>query len=264
MQLSNFNQPLLWFALIACLLFLLDRRRDMDGQIIFVTTEQAQRLATLWESQTGLIPSSQELESLINNWVKEEIMYREALRLGLQQNDSIVRRRLVQKLGFIVDSEQDRSENQSEESLRQFYEDNIEDYTLPVRYTFQQLFFATEEAAEDALLRIQNEKEIESLGEPSMLNASYAYRSILDLNATFGGKFSDGLKTLDSEQWDGPLQSGFGFHLVKLADTHEAEIRPISLVQYQVAQDYLQYLEDQNRNMYVNSLMGDYTVQDMR
>ena len=99
------RQPLLWFAIAGVLLFVIDARIVTDRKQIIVTTAQQQRLATLWETQTGAMASPKELSSLISNWIQEEILYREALRLGLDEQDSIVRRRLIQKLGFIAESD---------------------------------------------------------------------------------------------------------------------------------------------------------------
>ena len=99
------KQPLLWFALIGILLFVVDEQFSIDRNEILVTVAMQERLGGLWTTQTGLTASEQELDALVENWIREEILYQEALRLGLDQEDSIVRRRLVQKLGFIAETE---------------------------------------------------------------------------------------------------------------------------------------------------------------
>ena len=82
---SILKQPLLWFSLIGALLFLADSRLKEERSEIIVTPTLRDRLANLWTTQTGLIASEAEINSLLENWLKEEVLYREALRLGLDQ-----------------------------------------------------------------------------------------------------------------------------------------------------------------------------------
>ena len=209
---SILKQPLLWFSLIGALLFLADSRLTEERTEIIITPSLRDRLTNLWTTQTGLSASEAEIDSLVENWVKEEVLYQEALRLGLDQEDTIVRRHLVQKLSFIAESEPLPTPEASE--LEAFYQENIRDYTLPIRYSFQQLYFQSQESADNALGQINEGTEAKGFGESSMLNPTYAYRTALDLNATFGTGFADQLASLLIENWDGPVQSGFGYHLI--------------------------------------------------
>ena len=169
----------LWFALIGILLFVVDEQFSIDRNEILVTAAMQERLGGLWTTQTGLTASEQELDALVENWIREEILYQEALRLGLDQEDSIVRRRLVQKLGFIAETEDSAAPERG--AVEAFYENNLASYTLPVRYSFQQLYFASRGDAQQAVAEIAGGADPRSLGESSMLNSDYAYRSALDL-----------------------------------------------------------------------------------
>ena len=94
------KEPLVWFVLIGGLLFAADR---YQGPAPIVIDEAVKtQIANLWQTQMGVSPTEKELDSLVHNWVREEIFFREALRLGLDSEDTIIRRRLVQKLGFIA------------------------------------------------------------------------------------------------------------------------------------------------------------------
>ena len=186
------------------------------------------------------------------------MLYQEALRLGLDQEDSIIRRRLVQKLGFIAES--DPTAPAETASLQSYYQDNIEAYTLPVRYSFRQLYFQFPDGARQALVRISQGADPLQLGETSMLNASYAYRSGLDLNASFGVGFAGRLSALDSGEWQGPVVSGFGHHLVLLTAIHGAEVSPYASVQVQAAMDYQQYQQENARQQYIEELLDQYTI----
>ena len=100
-----FKHPLFLFSILGLSLLFLESLNNYDRQEIIVTVPQQQRLATLWETQTGYVATPDQLDSLVANYIEEEVLYQEALRLGLDEQDSIVRRRLIQKLSFIAESE---------------------------------------------------------------------------------------------------------------------------------------------------------------
>ena len=252
------KQPLLWFLVIGLALFIVDSRTPEDRTEIVITSALRDRLASLWTTQTGLIATEAELNALVSNWLKEEVLYREALRLGLDREDSIVRRRLVQKLGFIAESETTPAPEQGE--LEAFYREHIDDYTLPVRYSFQHLYFLQRANAENALGRIDEGAAAQEFGEPTMLNPVYAYRSALDLNATFGAGFASQLEVLTEGSWQGPVQSGFGFHLVRINAIHPGQVTPIDSIRQQVSQDFQRARQLQTRDAYVENLLEEYTI----
>ena len=252
------KHPLFLFTILGSLLFFIDSWSITNRREINVTAAQQQRLATLWETQTGYAVTPEQLDSLITNWIEEEILYQEALRLGLDEQDSIVRRRLIQKLGFIAESES--SESAETSTLETFYGENINNYTLPERYTLRQLYFQTEIDANNALLAINGGEDSSGLGEPSMLNSEYAYLSTLEINATFGAGFSNQITNANLELWQGPFVSGFGFHLIQLIALHEEEITPFETVQDQVFMDYKRYQEQTARSDFIEELTEKYAV----
>lgn len=252
------RQPLFWFAIAGACLFLIDALFVSDRNEIYVSAAQQQRLATLWQTQTGLTASEEELDSLVRNWIREEILYQEALRLGLDRQDSIIRRRLVQKLGFIAESESSAAPEVG--VLQTFYQQNIDAYTLPLRYSLRQLYFQTEDDARQALAALELGTNASTLGESSMLNAQYAYRSALDLNATFGNGFSDRIAQLPVQSWQGPVLSGFGYHLIQLIAIHGEEFSPFDSVQSQVAMDYQQFQQMNARDAYIEELIDQYNI----
>ena len=149
-----FKHPLFLFSILGLSLFFLESLNNYDRQEIIVTVPQQQRLATLWETQTSYVATPDQLDSLVANYIEEEVLYQEALRLGLDEQDSIVRRRLIQKLSFIAESESSEPANRS--VLQNFHQENIDSYTLPERYTFRQLYFESEAEAKEALLSLNN------------------------------------------------------------------------------------------------------------
>ncbi|MSR12424.1 MAG: peptidyl-prolyl cis-trans isomerase [Gammaproteobacteria bacterium] len=255
---SFIKQPLLWFFIIGTVLFVADSRFSVDRNEIYVSVALQDRLGLLWQTETGLTASSAEQDSLVENWIQEEVLYQEALRLGLDQEDSIIRRRLVQKLNFIAESEP--MPELDEATLEDFYNSYIENYTLPVRYSFRQLYFPMASDAQAALRKIAEGAEASELGHSSMLSDSYAYRSELDLNATFGSSFALQLKGMESGSWQGPIESGFGSHLVFLTNIHPQEGTPLSAITEQVASDYGQNQQENARQLYLDNLLKEYDI----
>ena len=255
---SVIRQPLLWFLVISACLFLADALIPEPRDQILVSDAQRARLALLWKTQTGEDVSEQELDSLVTSWVEEEVLFREAIRLGLDQDDSIVRRRLVQKLGFIAEAGSSVEPEISE--LESFYAENILQYTLPLRYSLRQMYFKTQDNAQGQFARSQLGNDISAAGESSMLNASYAFRSALDIDATFGSGFAAKLESLPANQWQGPIESSFGYHLIFITTIHDVEAAPLASIFDRVLSDYQQFQKLSARQSYVNNLMDDYEI----
>ena len=255
---SFIKQPLLWFFFIGTVLFVADSLFSVDRNEIYVSVALQERLGLLWQTQTGLTASTEELESLVNNWIQEEVLYQEALRLGLDQEDSIIRRRLVQKLNFIADS--DPQPEPETATLENFYQSRLENYSLPVRYSFRQLYFKRRADAQAALDQIAAGQPATEFGETSMLSSNYAYRSALDLNATLGSGFAEQLQGIEAGSWRGPIESGFGSHLVFLTNIHPRQLTPFSAIREQVASDYGQYQQENARQLYLDNLLNEYDI----
>ena len=252
------QQPILWFLCIGGFLFAVDGLFSQDQNEILISSSLNERLATLWQTQTGEIASLQELQSLVDNWIRDEVLYREALRLGLDQQDSIIRRRLIQKISFIAESEP--LEQASDSTLKAFYDQHIADYTLPRRYSFSQLYFSTLDAASQAAQRIERGEDGENRGETSMLNSTYSYRSALDLGSVFGIGFSDSLDNLEIGKWRGPIKSGYGYHLIKLVAIHPPQATPYDAIGQQVSEDFKQQRKVAMRDSYIEEIINRYTI----
>lgn len=252
------RQPILWFLCIGGFLFAVDGIFSTDQNEILISSSLNERLATLWKTQTGEIASEQELRSLVKNWIHDEVLYQEALRLGLDQEDSIVRRRLIQKISFIAESEP--LEQATDSDLRAWYDQHIAEYTLPRRYSFSQLYFSSFDSATQAAQRIEQGEDAENQGETSMLNSTYSYRSALDLSSVFGRGFADSLDALEIGGWRGPVKSGYAYHLIKLAAIHPPQATPYDAIQLQVSEDYKQQQKAAVRDSYIDEIIGRYTI----
>ena len=252
------RSPFFGFLLMGSLLFFFESLTDSDRKPIVVSMAQQQRLATLWETQTGSIATPEQIESLIRNWIEEEVLYQEALRLGLDHDDSIVRRRMIQKLGFIAESDPPGTE--AEVSLDEYYQQNLNNYTLPERYTFEQLYFERKANADEALAVIALGESSRNFGEFSMLNSQYAFRSRQEIDTTFGSGFAEKFDRNKLNSWQGPYASGLGFHLVQIKKIHRAEVTPLDAIRDRVRMDFQRDKEVFARKEFLRNLSTQYSV----
>ena len=252
------RSPFFGFLLMGSLLFFFESLTDSDRKPIVVSMAQQQRLATLWETQTGSIATPEQIESLIRNWIEEEVLYQEALRLGLDHEDSIVRRRMIQKLGFIAESDPPGTE--AEVSLDEYYQQNLNNYTLPERYTFEQLYFERKANADEALAVIALGESSRNFGEFSMLNSQYAFRSRQEIDTTFGSGFAEKFDRNKLNSWQGPYASGLGFHLVQIKKIHRAEVTPLDAIRDRVRMDFQRDKEVSARKEFLRNLSEQYSV----
>ena len=212
------REPLVHFAALGALLYMAltwgGSPPDPSSRLITVGAAEKESIAQSWAMTMGRAPTDAELDQAIDTYVREEVLYREALRLGLDEGDTVVRRRLVSKMDLSASLAAETAEP-SDDTLRAFMEENREDYTAQAaanaRVTFEQRLFASEAAARAALGRgAEGEKA-------TALPSNVSQQSLRDVEARFGQQFTAELDALEpADGWQGPVASGFGWHLVRL------------------------------------------------
>jgi len=233
-----FKEPLVVFVVLAGAIFALFQQLSTnyqpDNAEIVITDGHLRALETGFEKVWQRSPTEDELEGLVNNYIREEILYREALAMGLDKDDGIVRRRLRQKIEFI--SEDLASLNQPEEQdLQDYLESHQEVYRQDNRYTFQQIYFntskrgATAQADAVSVLQTLHEREddtheIESLGDPLMIQQHFLNDTENAIERALGSQFTQSLDKLLIGRWSGPIKSGFGLHLVYIDKRFEGAL----------------------------------------
>ena len=222
------TDPLLLFLVLGVGVFALDlwaARGGEEGHEIVVTADEVERLHARWTAQWGRPPTGPELESLIAETVDDEILYREARRLGLDREDAIVRRRLAQKLTFILEDAGGAAAPAAGE-VEEYFVRNAERYRRPPRTTFDHVFLSadrrTDPAGDAAALlpgiRADGGDGWQRLGDPFMLARTYADRTDAEIAGMFGAGFADAVSALPEDSWSGPVESTYGMHLVRVHD----------------------------------------------
>ena len=224
------HEPLVHFLLIGAVLFGLysitqsGRPATASSKEIRLSLDEIAQLTLLYQSQWRRLPTPQELERMVENKVQQEILYREALAMGLDKDDEIVKRRMAQKMQFLAEDVAAAREPTTAE-LKSWFEKNSAKFAQPPRLSFRHLYFSTDRRgtrarndAEQALAKLAGQpvdaKIASSLADPFMFQDYYRDRAPDYLGKEFGPQFALALVKLPPGAWHGPIESGFGWHLV--------------------------------------------------
>ena len=260
------KDPLSIFLLFGLVIFAVERLSSGAGDAdrrIEVTTGQQNRILDQWQAQMGRPPTEQEASGLLEQWIREEIFYREAKKLGLDDNDTIIRRRLAQKLTFL-NEDLANAEPPDDGELAAYFDAHAADYLIAERFSFEHRYFSSdrrEDAEADARMALTDEA---MTGDPFILQKSYADRTAREIGDLFGRAFTlaiAGLAADQPEAWQGPVPSAYGWHLVRLTARKPSRQPLMAEVADAVRRDYLQARRrDANESFYQN-LRARYDVQ---
>ena len=240
------KDPLVHFLLIGAALFVVAAmrgERESTDRIV-VTAEQVAQARAAATALQGREPTAEELAALVEPTVRDEVMYREALALGLDVNDDEVRRRLVEKMSYLTQDLAD-PEPGSEETLRQFYESSPDLFTIPELVSFDQVFFSPgargetlESHAAAGVAALRAGRAPAEVGDRTPLRESYDDAPREQVAVLFGDELADALFTAQPGEWSGPFRSDFGLHAVRLRSRSAARLPPYDEIAARVAEEY--------------------------
>jgi len=223
------REPLLHFMVLGAVLFVgyaylkPDTKAESSYEIA-LTLEELAQLQMLYEAQWRRSPTPEEFSAMVENKVRQEVLYREALAMGLDKNDEIVKRRMAQKMQFIAEDLAAAQEPGTEE-LRAWYAENSDKFSMPKRLSFRHLYFSPDsrgaQAYDDAVSSLAklDDQPVDSqladtLADRLMYQDYYADQTSISLAKEFGPQFAVAVAELTPGSWQGPIESGFGWHLV--------------------------------------------------
>jgi len=222
------REPLLHFLALGAVIFAFNawrgKTRTVEGSSprIEVTAEVIDRLRAGYERQFGQAPDAEELRGLVTAHIREEVLCREALALGLDRDDTIVRRRMAQKMEFLTGDLAGVAEP-NEASVREFFERNAARYARPARVSFRHIYFSQEKrgakgeaAAREALAALAKGAGDEAMGDAFLHGFEFVERETQEITVLFGGEFATELAALREGEWSGPVASSYGLHLVRV------------------------------------------------
>ncbi len=244
------KEPLVHFLLIGATLFALaswrakQRPAGNAAPRIEVTAEVIERLRAGYQRQFGQPPDEDELRGLVMAHIREEVLYREALAIGLDRDDTIVRRRMAQKMEFLTDDISGAAEP-DEAALRRFFADNAARYAQPAHVSFRHIYFSQEKrgadvdaAAREALAALGKGASEDTLGDAFLHGFEFALQDPRDVAALFGSEFADRLPAAREAEWVGPVASTYGLHLVRIEGRGTASPVHFETVREAVLRDF--------------------------
>ncbi len=232
---------------------------------IVITQAGQQHLADLFSLTWQREPTADELEHLIEEHIKEEVYYREALALGLDENDTIVRRRLQQKLEFMQEDISSLAEPTKAE-LKAYYLAHKDNYKTEQIFSFQQIVVAQKKLDKDdaqfksALSSLNSGTPPKNLNRSTLLPIHMKLEAKRTVTNTFGNEFTQQISRQELHRWSGPVYSGFGTHLVNMSLSQKS--KPLTFVQAkrQVAVDFTRSQRELAAENYYKNLRDKYNI----
>lgn len=263
------REPLLHFLIAGFGLFVLYGGLHIatvneDPQRIEITADDIRRIEISWLARWQRPPTDQQLQGMIDEYVEEEILYREALKLGLDKDDTIIRRRLAQKMDFLAEDVAALREP-APGVLEAWYNQHQDQYAPPPLATFHHLFFASDKRGSQA--QTQAQAALASLsdknsgeGDAFMFKNAYAEQSQDQVARVFGSTFALALFKQTPGSWVGPVESGFGWHLVWIDALSKPAAPPFETVAQQVKSDWLSQQRTESKRTNFDALKARYEV----
>ena len=261
------KEPLFHFLLIGFAIFslyaLVNPGAIPDKQVV-VDDGRINNIIALFEKKWHRAPSDAELQGLIDDYVLEEIYYRQALKMGMDENDAIVRRRLRQKMEFFTTSAAAMVEPE-EEDLKQYLQQHADKYKADNRYSFEQVYISPDHSREELKQKLSETKQAlqqgESVsGDKNLLPQTLSNAGAFEVERTFGKDFSGKLDALPMGAWSDPLQSGLGWHFIKLTQRETGEMPALSQVRDAVMRDWVYEKSQTLRKDLERKLRSEYQV----
>ena len=270
------REPLLHFLLIGLLLFGVyaymnrGRSRLESPRQIVLSLDELATMTAYFQSQWQRPPTPQEFQAMVEDKVKEEVLYREGLAMGLDKDDTIVKRRMAQKVQFLAEDVGAAHEPSTAE-LKTWFAKNTDKFALPSRYSFRHIYFSPDKRgtnahddAGHALARIAGQPEdsplIPSVADRFMFQDYYGDRTPSAIAKEFGPQFAVALEKLKPGSWQGPVESGYGWHLVFVDSVIPGRTPAFEEVESEVKTAWLGDQKALARERAYKSLRAKYTV----
>ena len=263
------REPLVHFLLIGAALFVFyDQTREQGSEApnrIVMSSGQVEQFAANFKRTWMRPPTETELSALIENYVREEVFYREALAMGLDQSDPVVRQRMRSKLEFIL--EDLSSAEVADEVLLAYLKEHPDKFRTQPQVSFQQVYLSpdarTDLAAEAEVLldRLNGGAAPESLGDPTLVPYAFTLASQAEIERTLGERFGQGVVELvPGDDWVGPVFSAYGGHLVKVSERVDARLPGMSEIRELVEREYLVERRNEIKDLAYAKLREGYDV----
>ena len=270
-----FTEPLIQFLIIGACIYgayalFGTPEEDFRDTTVHVDSARINAFISEWESRWNRPPTREEIDGLIQSYIKEDVLYRQAVAMGLNEDDPITRRRMAQKLEFLT-SDLAMMVQPEEGVLEQYFEDNSEAYQTPDLMTFSQVFFDpdsrednTLDDAAKALVKLQAAgvptKESMQVGDGFMLQSDFVSVTAQEAARQMGTGFVEAVVQLEPGSWHGPVLSGYGVHLVYVYNYEKSPPPVFEDVQAAVLENWQFEQREQFNADFLKNLKSRYEI----
>ena len=280
------KEPLFQFLFIALLLLLGERLINADDyaydqyhiEVDDAVLLQFMQLRAKTFKPEGALQALQALSTedrqrLMDDYAREEALFREAMALNLDKNDQIIRRRLIQKMDYLAQGFYDEADPLTEDDLRDYYGEHRDEYKKPASATFTHVFVSSERHGSDQASAIAAElqktlnaenvpfENAPRYGERFLYNRNYVNRDDDEIGSHFGSQFQQQVFAFEtSDQWRGPVQSDYGWHLVLLVKNTPSYIPSLEEIAANVFADAQREQQQQIKRKSIDKLMAKYRI----
>jgi peptidyl-prolyl cis-trans isomerase C len=269
-----FSEPLIQFVILGALLFLLtsyiQKYKYKQSREIIVGNERIGLMVMNYKTQTGTLPTKRQLDAMIDSYIREEISFREARKMGLDKDDEIIRRRLSQKFEFLQ-TNLIEPQQPSEHDLKQFYKDNPALFKTEATVSFSHIYFSSnnssDEIAKQRALKVlqelqhSNSEPAPRTGDHFPLQYDYNNQAGVDIQQNFGDKpILKKLFEAPLHKWVGPVQSGYGWHLIYVSKIDNAVQVPFASIKEEVKDQYIEAEKTKQNKKVFDGLYERYII----
>ncbi len=267
------REPLVHFLLLGAGLFLLfglvgDSGKPETGRIV-VTSGRINQLVETWTRTWQRPPTGEELEGLIEDYIREEVYYREALAMGLDRDDTIVRRRLRQKLEFVTDDFV-AAFDPTDQQLEDYFDEHADLFRVPSRVSFRQIYFNRDRRGEQAMRDAESllarlhgassDLDTAAFGDSLMLPGDYDLISEGEIESRLGSRFAAALADIPVGRWAGPVESAYGLHLVLIRERQPGMLPALVEVREEVDREWRAARRKEATEAFYRALRDRYEV----
>lgn len=263
------REPMLHFAVIGGLFFALfaavDDSREQPADVIYISPERIDQLAAGFSSVWKRMPTQDEIDHLIEEDIREEVYYREAKMLGLDQNDTIVRRRMRQKMEFLIDTSTNLLTPAAGE-LEAYFVANKQAYGRQPRLALEQIYLGANpepQVIDRALTTLQSGSttDLSEIGENSLLPGQLGLSVKTAVDGVFGKGFFNLILDFPIGKWAGPVTSAYGLHVVRVLDKLPPRTPPLAEIRDIVLRNWREGKAQKVRELDYDSRRKNYTIE---
>lgn len=271
------KEPLVHFIAAGIVLFILfgvvGSNDSEQEKVVQISKGQIDLMHSHWSRQLGRPPTEKELQGLIDDHIREEILMQEALAMGLDRDDIIIRRRLAQKMQF-VSGEMLKAKEPTEDEISAYYEANKDDFREPGALSFLQLFFSVDQRDAAASERLAkevkaelyrksiSETDLSQYGDRTMIRTSFEALPTDRLITEFGkSEIIDRLQNAAVGSWEGPVSSNYGLHLIYVLERKPGFLPEVEMVSEKIKKKMIDERVEELDQKFMAKLREQYTIE---